>query len=229
MSSGQPDTVNCSPVCTNSRWNGVRVAPGRCPAQRHRADWPSTSCVSPITLSAEHPRRTFGLILSPMVDTMRSADSTWSGEKNANARSTDRPPKWVVASRHTSSRASAVRSAFDKAECTCIMAVYHTGMLPCPAALRGTAGPLNFVGAAFERAGAHGAALGRGGRRGLRRGDQLGALYSGDAGVAGGPQRAANRTEVPLGVSRPFPVTLSHGRPTDVRGTRDRRVIDRAP
>src|SRR5206468_1205103 len=130
-------------------------------------------------LSAEHPRRTFGRILSPMVDTMRSADSTWLGEKNANARSTDRPPKRVVASRHTSSRASAVPSTVDNAACTCIMAVYHMGTLPCPAALGDSASPLNFVGAAFQSAGAHGAALGRGSRRGLRRGDQLGALYSG--------------------------------------------------
>src|SRR2546422_10443023 len=57
--------------------------------------------------------------------------------------------------------------------------------------------PLNFVALAFQSAGTHGAALGRGGRRGLRRGGQLGALNRGDAGIARGPQRAAIRTEVP--------------------------------
>src|SRR5712691_8398217 len=145
-----------------------------------------------------------------MVDTRRSADSAWSGEKNANARSTDRPPKRVVTSRHTSSRASAVPSAFDKAECTCMVAVYHTGMWTCPAALRRNC-PLNFVAPAFQSASTHGAALWRGGRRGLRRGDQLGALNRGDARIARGPQRAAIRTEVPLGVSGPLSVTLSHG------------------
>src|SRR5438445_7709202 len=69
---------------------------------------------------------------------------------------------------------------------------------------------LNFVPLAFQRAGTHGAALWRGGRRGLRRSDQLGALNRGDARIARGPQRAAMGTEVPLGVSGPLAVTLSH-------------------
>src|SRR5712692_4303789 len=63
--------------------------------------------------------------------------------------------------------------------------------------------PLNFVALAFQSAGTHGAAL--------RRGDQLGALNRGDARIARGPQRAAIGTEVPLGVSGPLAVTLSHG------------------
>src|SRR5438876_7172241 len=84
--------------------------------------------------------------------------------------------------------------------------------------------PLNFVALAFQSAGTDGAALWRGGRRGLRRGDQVGALNRGDAGIPRGPQRAAIRTEVPLGVSGPLSVTLSHGAaPTYTGGGRIRR------
>src|SRR3989442_5788660 len=131
-----------------------------------------------------------------MVDTRRSADSAWSGEKNANARSTDRPPKRVVTSRHTSSRASAVPSAFDKAECTCMVAVYHTGMWTCPAAARRNC-PLNFVAPAFQSAGTHGAALWRGGRPGLGRGGRLGGNYFGGSRSGKGSPPSAIKTQGP--------------------------------
>src|SRR3989441_13131744 len=71
--------------------------------------------------------------------------------------------------------------------------------------------PLNFVALAFQSAGTHGAALWRGGRRGLRRGGKLGALNSGDARIAKGPRANEMRKAVTPGVSRPPAVTLSHG------------------
>src|SRR3989442_9080045 len=64
--------------------------------------------------------------------------------------------------------------------------------------------PLNFVALAFQSAGTHGAALWRGGRRGLRRPDQLGTLNFGERRITRGPQRAAIWTEVTQCVSRPI-------------------------
>src|SRR2546427_12576334 len=67
---------------------------------------------------------------------------------------------------------------------------------------------LNFVALAFQRAGTHGPALWRGGRRGLRRGNLVGGLSRGEAGRAMGREGPAVPEEVPLGASGGPSVTL---------------------